>query len=187
MDDLTFQINAGLSPFSMEELASGFSLGGTFYAECYDKDGNLRWKDTAKNILPTINLNDVLNVYFNASSQTTVWYMMMVDNAGFSAFSATDTAASHSGWSENTNTSLASRPAWTPGAASAGSMSNPSATQFNMNPSTTCTLKGFALISNNTLGGTSGMLSAEAALGTPQLCNNGDTLKVTYAINATTS
>jgi len=187
VDNLSFSVDAGLAPFSEEALASGFQLGGTFHVECYDKDGNLRWKDTAKNILPVINLNDILNVYYNASSATTTWYMGMVDNAGFSAFASTDTMASHSGWSENTNTSLASRPTWVPSAASAGSMSNPTATTFNMNPSPTCTIRGFFLASNNTLGGTSGMLSAEAALGTPQIANNGDTLKVTYAINATTS
>lgn len=172
----------------LESVPTGrFSLGGVFYCECWDKWGRFRWRDWAKNILPVANLNDILNTYFGGGSQIVTWYMGMVDNAGFSAFSASDTSASHPGWSENTNCSNSSRPAWTPGAASSGSMSNPSATVFNMNPAPTCTIKGFFLSQSNTLGGTSGMLSAEAALTSPQVFNNGDTGKVSYSIIATTS
>lgn len=184
---MTFAVDAMLGDEGFSGIADSFGLGGYYEVECYDKDGNLRWKDIAKNILPTTNLNDVLNVYWGAGSQSTTWYLGMVDNAGFSAFASTDTAASHAGWTENTNTSLTARPVWTPGAAASASISNPTAVTIPMNPSTTCTIKGFFLSTSNTLGGTAGMLSAEAALGTPQLCNNGDTLKLTYTLNATTS
>lgn len=169
------------------ELESTFRLGFTYDVECYDAHGNLRWRDRAKNIIPTVGLNDILNCYYGAGSQSTTWYLGMVDNSGFTAFNATDTLSSHSGWTENTNTSNSSRGTWTPGAASAASISNGTAVTIPMNPSGTCTIKGFFLANNNTLGGTSGLLSSEAALGTPQLCNNGDTLKVTMTNNATTS
>lgn len=168
-------------------IQSSFGMGFTYNVECYDKHGNLRWRDAAKNIIPTIGLNDILNVYYAVGSQSAAWYLGMVDNAGFTAFNSTDTMASHSGWTENTNTSLPSRPVWTPSAASGASISNGTAVTVTMNPSTTCTIKGFFLANNNTLGGTSGLLSSEAALGTPQLCNPGDTLKVTMINAATTS
>ena len=168
--------------------ASGLKIGGTFTAECYDRDGKLKWKARAKNIIPNAVLNDILNVYFDASSATTTFYMGMVDNSGFTAFAAGDTMSSHSGWTENTNTSLSTRPTWTPGSASAQSIANGTQVSFPMNPSGTCTIKGFFLTSNSTLGGTTGNLVATAAIGTgPQTCSNGDTLKVTYAVNATTS
>ena len=187
--DLTFSYDAsGLwLPDETSLISQRFGIGGIFEAWCYDRHGNLRWHDVAKNIIPTAGLNDILNIYYGAGSQTATWYMGMVDNAGFSAFGATDTMGSQAGWAETVNTSLTSRPIWTPAAASAGSVSNGSAVTFNMNPSPTCTIRGFFICSNNTLGGTSGILSPEAALTSPQLCNNGDVLKVTYAVNATTS
>ena len=170
-----------------EHCVSGLGVGGTFFVECYDKDGNLRWRDQAKNIIPNAILNDILNVYFNSGAQTSAFYIGIVDNAGFSAFAAADTMASHAGWTENINYSNGSRPVWTPGAASGQSISNPTPATFNMNPPSTITVKGFFLTSSNTLGGTSGNLDATAALQTPQQANNGDTLKVTYQILGTTS
>lgn len=180
----SFDANPVLDPL---DPTSSFKLGFTYEVECYDRDGKLRWRDVARNIIPTVGLNDILNCYYGAGSQTTTWYLGMVDNAGFTAFAAGDTMSSHSGWTENTNTSLSARPTWTPSAASGASISNGTAVTISMNPATTCTIKGFFLTSNNTLGGTSGILSSEAALGSPQLCNSGDTLKVTMTNNATTS
>lgn len=170
-----------------ELTVSGLGIGGTFFAECFKADGTLRWKDKAKNIIPNVVLNDILNVYFAQSSNTSAFSIGLVDNNGFSAFAATDTMASHTGWSENQQISNGSRPTWSPGAAASQAISNPTAAVFNMTPTSGCTIKGFFLTSNNTLGGTSGNLVATAALTAPQACNNGDTLKCTYAINGTTT
>jgi len=176
---------------------TGLGVGGCFYVEIYARptlwerllrrDGKLKWKGRAKNILPNNAINDVLNVYFGASGQTTTFYCGLIDNAGYSALGATDTMSSHAGWVENQNISNASRPTWTPGAAASQSIANPSAMVLNMNPSSGCTIRGFFLCSNNTLGGTAGNLTATALLTTPQPCNNGDTIKATYVINGTTT
>jgi hypothetical protein len=168
-----------------EVMVSGLAVGGRFTIDRYDSEGNYLETWYAKNIIPNAVLNDILNVYFNQSSQSTAFYIGMVDNSGFSAFAATDTMASHSGWSENVATSNPSRPAWTPGSASSQSISNPSPATITMNA--TATIKGFFMTTSNTLNGTSGNLDCTAALGSPQSCNSGDVLKITYAINGTTS
>lgn len=181
-----FSLDTSVMPFD-DGVATGLEVGGTFHVECWTKDGKLRWRDTAKNIVPNVVLNDILNVYYAVGSQTSAFCVGMVDNAGFSAFAAGDTMASHSGWVENTACSNANRPTWSPGAASAQSIVNSSAAVFNMTPPSGATIKGFFLASNNTLGGTSGNLAATAALSSVQPVSNGDTLKVFYTINGSTS
>ena len=166
-------------------ITAGFNIGGTFHVECYGPDGELRWADDAKNSIPYLTLNNILDVYYGGGGQSTSWYMGIIDNASFAALAATDTMASHTGWVENVNYSGGTRPAWTPGATASQVIQNPSYTSFSMTPTSQLTLKGFFLCSSSTLSGTTGYLGATAALGTLQLANNGDTLKVTYAVSAT--
>lgn len=161
-------------------------LGGKFHVRCIDKDGNLKWEDEAYNLVTNTGLNNVLDVYIRAQTQTTSWYMGLVDNSGFSAFAGADTASSHAGWTENQSYSNANRPGWSPGAASSQSITNSSTVNFNMNG--TATIKGLFIISNNTVGGTTGILFSEAAFsGGTQAVNNGDTLQCTYTLSLATN
>jgi hypothetical protein len=169
--------------------AESLSLGGVFHFECFDSDGNLKWEADAKNIVTNYALNSVLDVYLRAQTQISTWYMGLVDNSGFTAFAAGDGASgnisTHSGWNEIPSTTgyTGSRPTWTPAAASSQSISNSSTVNFAM--LNTYTVKGAFLASAT---GSSGVLFCEAAFtGGNQTVNNGDTLKVTYTINATTS
>jgi hypothetical protein len=166
---------------------ASFGVGGSFWVECWRPDGSLAWSSWAKNMIPNAAINDNLNVIYGGSAATTAYYVMMIDNAGFAALSANDTMASHPGWTENTNTSLANRPTWTPAAAASQSISNTTQVSIPMNPGSPIMLRGFALASANGLGGTTGKLGATALLPTPQSCSSGDTLKLTYIINGTTT
>ena len=163
-------------------------VGGYFVIECRDPAGNLRWEDTAENGVVNTALNDVLNVYLRNTAQTANWYIGLVDNAGFTGFAAADTMASHSGWSENTQYSNANRVQWSPGAASNQGVTNGTTADFNMTPGSGATIRGLFLASDNTKGGTTGNLFSTAAFsGGNQTVNNGDTLKVTYTVSATSS
>lgn len=163
-----------------------FKIGGVFHAECYDQDGKLKWSDVAYNAVSNLALNDVLDVYLGAASQTSVWYLGLVDNTGFSAYAAADTMSSHAGWTESVAYSNTNRVTWTPGSASSQSVSNGTTSDFTINAS--ATIKGVFLTSNNTKSGTTGKLFATASFsGGNQTVNSGDTLKVTYTCSATTS
>jgi hypothetical protein len=167
-------------------------VGGTFVVECYDADGRLRWRDTAKNGVTSVGLDYVLNTCFRGTTPITTWYLGLVDNAGWTGYNLTDTMASHSApntWAENTDYSNGSRPQWSPGAPSGNAISNGTTADFTMNPSSgTRTIKGLLCVSNNTVGGTSGTLFSTASFsGGTQTVNNGDTLKVTYTMSAANS
>jgi hypothetical protein len=165
-----------------------FAVGGYFVVECFDAEDNLKWEDTAENMVTNNALNDILNVYLRGTSQTANWYLGLVDNASYTGFAAGDTIASHSGWIENTNYSGGVRPQWTAAAASSQGVTNTSTVNFSMTPTSGATIRGIFLNSDNTLGGTAGNLFATAAFsGGNQTVNNGDTLKVTYTVSATSS
>ena len=80
----------------------GLVGGGVFTITCYDKDGNLKWEDKAKNLVVNVGLQDMNTKYFKGVTYTAAWYLGLVDNAGFSAYAAADTLASHTGWTEFT-------------------------------------------------------------------------------------
>ena len=169
---------------------ANLGVGGQFIIECFDRDGNLRWEDTAENGVTDAGIASLLNVYLGAQTQITAWYIGLIDNNGFTSLASGDTMTSHTGWSEmgGTNYSNATRPAWTPGAASGGAVVNATTANFSMTPASTVTVKGLFLVSDSTKGGTAGTLFSTAVFsGGTQSCNNGDTLKVTYTVSATSS
>ncbi len=152
------------------------------YARVLDPTGRVKSDDYGHNLITNAGLNDVLNAYIRGTTQTTAWYMSLVDNSGFSAFAAADVASSHAGWSENQSYSQATRPQWSPGAASSQSITNSSSVNFSI--TATVTIRGIFIISNSTIGGTTGTLFSEAAFsGGNQSCNNGDTLQATYTLS----
>lgn len=90
-----------------EEGARG---GGTFHFQCFDKDGNLKWEDSAKNLVVNTGLQDMNNQYFKGSTYTAAWYIGLVEGpAAGNTYAAADTLASHSGWTEDTNYSGGNR------------------------------------------------------------------------------
>jgi hypothetical protein len=105
------------------ENSTNLHVAGIFEIECYDKDGNLKWKDKAYNSVVNVGLNGVLNTMFGnafssgANSVLSGWAVGLVNNGN--TFAAADTHASHAGWTEFTSytdpanaDSALSRPAW---------------------------------------------------------------------------
>ncbi len=123
----------------------------------------------------TVGLNDVLNQYYAGSAFTAAWYVGLVDNAGFSSFSAADTMGSHAGWSENTTYSNSNRPTATFGSASGASQVSGNC-DFSINGS--CVIHGCFITNSNTKGGTTGLLSATLAFAANQTLANGQTLRI---------
>ena len=176
MEELDFGIGHNGGPVLKDKP----KLIGHYEFKLLDPDGNLIREWELDNLVVNQGLNDLLNVYLNAGSQKTQWYVGLFQ--GNYAPSLTDTA---SNWAANateaSNYTSATRPVWTPAAASAQSITNsasPASFTFNAN----ITLYGIALVSNNVIGGTGGTLFSEAAFAAPQIVTTGSQLLVTYTV-----
>lgn len=177
--------NVGAKVISGGKFSEGTKGGGTFFVECRDKDGNLKWKESVDNLVVNVGLKDMNDKYFSGSTYTAAWYLGLITGPGSgTTIAAGDTMSSHAGWSENTTYSNANRPTVTFGAATTADPSvisnSASPAVFNING--TATIAGAFLTTSNTKGGTSGTLFSAADFSSPgdRSVVNGDTLNVTY-------
>jgi hypothetical protein len=157
-------------------------IKGVFDVECRDKDGNLKWRKKAVNGVTTVGLNGILNSYFSTTGDPGAWYLGLISSVSYTALLPADTMAAHfPGWTESVNYSAITRPAWGPGAAAAGSMTNAVAVAFTMTAGET--IKGFFCVNDNVKNGTGGILWATALFATDdQTVVASDVLNVTYTI-----
>lgn len=90
-----------------------------FHVECFDAEGNFKWKETIKNLVTSEGLNHVLNVAFKSGTQITTWYVGLKD---IGTPLASDPAAQLPGgtmqWTEYENYESATRPTLTLGTVS---------------------------------------------------------------------
>lgn len=134
------------------------------------------------NDITNLGLDTILNVMFNAGTQATTWYMGLVNNAGFSALSNSDTMGGHAGWTEYQTYDEAARPEWTAGDASSQQMTNAVEVVFTIGG--TATLKGVFITTSQTKGGTTGTLWSTAPFALPVAVQDDDVLKLTYTVTA---
>ena len=160
---------------------SQMGLKGLFRVEHFDKEGKLKGTYRFPNGIVDVGLNKLLDDMFDGGTQSTTWYIGLVNNAGWSAFNASDTMASHSTWVEATAYTETARPEWTAGTAAARSITNSSTVDFSINA--TITLKGIFIADNSTKSGTTGTLWSTASFASNVAATNGDTLKITYSVS----
>lgn len=174
----------GASVASQGGTQAGVRGGGVFTVQCFDKDGNLKWKAQSPNLVVNIGLKDMNDTYFTGSAYTATWFIGLYGAAASNNPAAGDTAASHTGWTEVTAYSQATRPAASFGAATTADPSvisnSGSVAVFSINGTTT--VGGAFLISNNVKDGTTGILFSAADFESPgdRAVVSGDTLNVTY-------
>ena len=161
--------------------------GGVFTVQCHDSEGNLKWSAEKHNLVVNVGLKDMNDKYFTGSAYTAAWYIGLYGSGSTNNPAASDTMSSHAGWTEVTAYSQATRPAATFAAASTADPSvitnSASPATFSMNGTTT--VGGAFLISNNTKGGTTGILYSAADFQSPgdRAVVSGDTLNVTYTFS----
>ena len=159
---------------------------GFFVVECFDKDGNLKWREENHNLVVNVGLQDMNAKYFTGSSYTAAWYIGLYGAGASNTPAASDTMSSHAGWTEVTAYSQSTRPACTFGTPTTADPSvatnSASAASFSINGTTT--VGGAFLTSNNTKGGSTGTLfSASDFTGGDRSVVSGDTLTVTYTFS----
>lgn len=167
----------------------GLSAKGQYKVVCHDKDGNLKWEAQSDNLVVNVGLQDMNAKYFTGSAYTAAFYLGLYGAAASNSPAASDTMSSHSGWTEVTAYSQATRPACsfgTPTTANPSVATNSaSAATFSMNGTTT--VGGAFLTTNSTKGGTTGTLFSAADFQSPgdRSVVSGDTLTVTYTFSLT--
>lgn len=170
-----------------QSLSDGLRGGGRFKVECLDKDGNLKWTAESKNLVVNVGLQDMNTQYFKGATYTAAWYIGLYGAASSNNPAAGDTMSSHLGWVEITGYSNANRPTATFGTATTAdpSVIDNSASPASFSINATNTIGGAFLVSNNTKGGTTGILFSAADFQSPgdRAVVSGDTLNVTYTFS----
>jgi hypothetical protein len=160
--------------------------GGVFHVQCLDKDGNLKWEDSVPNLVVNEGLQDMNNKYFKGIGYSAAWYMGLITGPGSgTTIAATDTLASHAGWTEFANYA-GSRPAitfGTPTLADPSVISNAAApSSFSISSSGGTVAGAFIATAAS---GTSGILFSASDFQSPgdRVVVSGDTLNVTYTFS----
>lgn len=124
--------------------------------------------------------NAMLDNMFNAGTQSSNWYVGLINNAGFTAVAESDVYTSHAGWTELTNFSQTTRQLWNKGAAASKTVTSSTTSVFTINA--TCAVIGIFLANSNVKGQTSGsfILWATTVFGAVRNFVSGDTLAITY-------
>ena len=158
--------------------------GGVFHFKCFDKDGNLKWEDSAKNLVVNTGLQDMNTQYFKGVTYSAAWYIGLVQGpASGNTYAAGDTLASHSGWTEDTNYSGGNRATATFGTATTADPSvidnSGSVAVFSITGTTT--IAGAFLTNIQANNNNTGLLfSVSNFTGGDRSVISGDTLNVTY-------
>lgn len=174
-------------------LTRALSLGesakatGKYLIECRDSEGKLKWTLEPKNLVVNQGLQDMNAKYFKGIGYTAAWYIGLYGAASSNNPTANDTAALHPGFTEITPYSNATRPAATFGTATTANPSvqtnSASPAAFNING--TAVVGGAFLISNDTPGGSTGILFSASDFIAPgdRTVASGDVLNVTYTFS----
>ena len=164
---------------------SSASAGGVFNVECFDKDGNLKWKTSEHNLVVNEGLQNMNTQYFKGTAYTAALYLGLITGPGSgTTFAAADTLASKA-WTEFTNYS-GSRKAVTFGTATTA---DPSVISNSAAPSSFTISGAGGVVAGAFLctvaSGTSGVLFSESDFQSPgdRTVVSGDTLNVTYTFS----
>ena len=178
----------GSSVLLGNEAVSSARAAGVFTLQCIDKDGNLKWEEKNPNLVVNEGLKDMNDTYFTGVAFSAAWYLGLITGPSSGVtIGATDTLASHTGWTEYTDYT-GNRKAVTFGVAT---LADPSVISNSATPNAFVitapggTVAGAFLTSVAT--GTSGILFSASDFQSPgdRAVVAGDTLNVTYTFSLT--
>lgn len=154
---------------------------GVYKVQCVGADGKVKWEEDIHNLVVNVGLQDMVNAYLDAGTQTTTWYLGLITGPGASV--AAGNTMSSKGWTEFTSYSGNRKTA----VFSTPTTADPSETTNSASPASfTMTgsgkVGGAFLTSSPTVGGTTGLLFSASAFQTPgdRDVVASDVLNVTY-------
>jgi hypothetical protein len=163
----------------------GARAGGVFHVECFDKNGNLKWKTSEHNLVVNEGLQEMNTEFFKGSAYTAAFFLGLVTGPGSgTTFAAADTLASKA-WTEFTNYSGSRKPV-TFGTATTA---DPSVISNSASPSSFSISGAGGVVAGAFLctvsSGTSGVLFSASDFTAPgdRTVVSGDTLNVTYTFS----
>ena len=148
---------------------------------CHDRNGNLKWFEDIENLVVTEGLDELLTRLAKTVPGNVLWYVGL-KSTGTPA--AGDIMTSHSTWTDVVPYSNATRPAFTPGTVSGGSLDN-SASKAVFNINATSTIFGSFFPDNSTKGGATGKLYGAGDFSASRGVADGDTLNVQVTLSVT--
>lgn len=181
MDKLRHRDRVSASAHYKGMQAAPLMLEGLIGIRHRDKHGRIisDWEWSQNTVMETWR-TAVLERAYRTPQATPVFFFIPIDLTSFTAIAAADTLASHAGWLESTDYDEATRQAWTPGAAAAQSITNPTPATITATAGFTC--HGLALVAeNSTKGNTAtGILVSAGVLAADKILAAGETLDMTY-------
>lgn len=154
---------------------------GRYRAECFDKDGVLKWVEEFDNVVTTVGKNLIATGAFANAAQGAP--VMGLKGTGTAV--AADTQASHGSWLEvglaNAPTYTGNRQVLVPGVASGGVVTA-SALSFSITSTGTVAGAFINVGGSATKDNTTGTLVSAGDFAAPRSVASGDTLNVTYSL-----
>ena len=157
---------------------------GKFTIECFDKEGNLKWSAEESNLVVNVGLQYMAGVALTGTSQSTTWYVGLYGSGASNNPAASDTLASHAGWTEITPYSGNRIAAVFAAATNANpSVVTNSASKASFSINSSATVGGAFLC--NAASGTTGILFSAADFSSPgdRSVVSGDVLAVQYTFS----
>jgi hypothetical protein len=188
-----------IQPLPVTDLVAGEMVRGRGVTDAVGPKGIIKYElyrggkllvapTLAPNGVANLAKNTLLDMWFNGGAGSgSAWAIGLVDQSTYTAFQATDTITSHSGWTEFTSYTVSgsgtTRGNWAQGAAAGQAVTNPSPVVFDFAGITgTATVQGIFVVSSITKGGTDGLLWSSASFLAPLTVQTGDQLRVTYTV-----
>ena len=178
--------------------AESVGIEGHYHVVCHDADGNLKWEEKFPNLVNAVGKQLMLDTLLSGTSYTTVGPFLGLISGASPTFLASDTMASHVGWTEFINYTVGGSPVRGTAVFGAATSSGSSPTNVTTKTATAITytitggggtVGGCFLVTgsgaSSTQNNTSGTLYSAGAFATAKVTTAGDTVSVTYSTTAT--
>lgn len=183
LEDKDGSTSVGLSEIGNEEASVQYN--NVYHFTCIDKDGEVKWEETVKNLIPTEGLNHILGVVLNDQVKVSTWYIGLY--SGNYTPQADDTAANIvSRATEYITYDEATRQAYVESVPAAGSTNNlASRATFTIATAGAGTLYGAFMSSASAKSATTGTLFCATKFSASRTVVATDQILVGYTVSAT--